>query len=405
MDFAAVNLGCKVNHVELEEFASQLIEQGARPVEASDADLIIINTCTVTGEAERKTRKAVNRALAANDHATVLLTGCSVAISPAYYRELSPRVKVVPKAEVSAYLAALNDTGPAYAHESLDSRASSLFRTRTGVKVQDGCDNDCTFCIVHTARGKAWSVPREEILRNAESLLIAGRREIVLTGINLGSFHDDRGGLASLLEDLLTLADRLRRQARYRISSIEPTDIDEVLIELMACEQGRICRHLHIPLQSGCTKVLSEMNRHYNAEEYAGLINRLRAAMPDISLTTDIIVGFPGETDAEFEETLAFARTCGFSKIHVFPYSMRANTPAAARKDQIAPEVKQDRAKRLRGLSDELRSADYALRIGTTEGVLIEERGFGMTESYHRIPVARTFVPGDLVVLPLPVLE
>ena len=405
MKFAAVNLGCKVNHVELEEFASRLLAGGAQAVDAADADVIIVNTCTVTGEAERKTRKAVNRALAANDSATVLLTGCSVAVNPSYYEALNPRVKVVSKADMPEYLGNLAAEASPYAHETAAGGASSIFRTRTGVKVQDGCDNACTFCIVHTARGKATSVPRDEILRNTEALLESGANEIVLTGINLGSFRDDRGGLASLLEDLLASADRLNPAARFRLSSIEPTDIDDDLIALMAREGGRVCRHLHIPLQSGCTKVLSEMNRRYTADEYAALVARLRAVVPSISLTTDIIVGFPGETDAEFEETLAFVRACGFSKIHVFPYSIRANTLAANRTDQIAPAVKQERARRLRELSDELRAADYTARVGTAELVLVEGKGSGMTESYHKVPVTGPARTGDLISLAIPVLE
>ncbi|MBR2790983.1 MAG: MiaB/RimO family radical SAM methylthiotransferase, partial [Eggerthellaceae bacterium] len=263
----------------------------------------------------------------------------------------------------------------------------------------------CTNCIVHTARGRAVSMPREDILRNAETLLRGGANEVVLTGINLGSFHDGKGGLASLLVDLLALADGLGSDARFRLSSIEPTDIDEDLIGLMARENGRICRHLHIPLQSGSSKVLSEMNRRYTAEEFRALVSRLREAMPALSLTTDIIVGFPGETDDDFQETLDLARTCAFSKIHVFPYSIRANTPAAVRKDQIAPAVKQERARRLREVSDELRAADFALRVGTNEAVLVEGKGSGMTESYHKVAVPRTAHIGELIQLPLTVLE
>ena len=408
MNFAAVNLGCKVNHVELEEFSAAALGHGFRLSTQTDADLILINTCTVTGEAERKTRKAVNRALAANDHATVLLTGCSVAINPDYYEALSPRVLVLGKPQVPTYLEELAST-PAYAHEAAQAETgvsgTSPFRTRSGIRVQDGCDNACTYCIVHTARGHAVSLPREGILSQAITLLEGGTREIVLTGINLGSYHDERGGLAPLLEDLLALTDRYAYATRFRLSSIEPADIDDDLIALMAREAGRVCRHVHIPLQSGSSKVLAEMNRHYTAEDFANLVSRLRAAMPEISLSTDIIVGFPGETEADFAQTLALSRACAFSKIHVFPYSMRAGTPAAARIDQIPPQVKQARAKELRALSDELRAADYAARVGTAELVLAEGNGYGMTESYHHIPVPASIAAGELVPLVLPVIE
>lgn len=405
MRFAAVNLGCKVNHVELEEFSALALAYGCTLTKPETADLILINTCTVTGEAERKTRKAVNRALAANDFACVLLTGCSVAINPQYYEALSPRIKAVAKADVPAFLEQFCETAPACAHEASARGDSTLFRTRTGVKIQDGCDNACTFCIVHVARGASVSLPREGIVGQVADLLASGTHEIVLTGINLGSYRDRRGGLASLLEDLLALADQADGPVRFRLSSIEPTDIDDNLIRLMAREGGRICRHLHIPLQSGSSRVLHDMGRHYTADEFAALIARLRAAMPALSLSTDVIVGFPGETEADFQETMALCRTCAFSKIHVFPYSLRANTPAAARTDQVPVPVKQDRARRLRDLSDQLRAEDFARRIGTAEAVIVEGRGFGMTESYHRVPVPDDATAGEMRNLVLRVVE
>ena len=405
MRFAAVNLGCKVNHVELEEFSAAALDLGHEPTAPEDADFILINTCTVTGEAERKTRKAVNRALAANDSAKVLLTGCSVAINPDAYRALDPRIEVLSKPEVAVYL---EEHFPAAgsAHEAAVA-GGTLFRTRSGVKIQDGCDNACTFCIVHTARGRSRSMPRERILSEVSALIDAGTREIVLTGINLGSWADAKGRLASLLEEMLRIAEAAGHASdvRFRLSSIEPTDIDEDVIALLAASDGRICRHLHIPLQSGSSEVLAAMDRRYDAPYFAELVARLRTAIPALSLTTDAIVGFPGETEAQFEETCALCRTAAFSKIHVFPYSRREGTPAAARPGQVLPEVKNDRARRLRTLSDELRAEDFARRVGSVEGVLVEGKGFGMTESYHKVPVPAGATTGEVVRLALGVVE
>ena len=401
MRFAAINLGCKVNHVELEDFSSHALDSGHELTDLANADFIVINTCTVTGEAERKTRKAVNRALAANYSAEVLLTGCSVAINPDAYRALSPRVIVLTKPEVIPFL---DEHFPAVgsAHEDFAGQAG-LFRTRTGVKIQDGCDNACTFCIVHTARGTSRSMTREDILRQVSALISAETHEIVLTGINLGSWSDGEGRLASLLTDMLRIADVQghANDVRFRLSSIEPTDIDDDVIALLAESEGRICRHLHIPLQSGSSAVLADMDRHYDAESFFDLVHRLRTAVPELSLTTDVIVGFPGETEEQFEETCTLCKRAAFSKIHVFPYSMRTGTPAAERTDQIPPQIKQDRARRLRTLSDELRAADYVGRIGSIEGVLVEGNGFGMTESYHKVPVPVGSRTGDVVRLTL----
>ena len=415
MKFAIVNLGCKVNRVESDAYGSLLLSSGALYTEEPDADTVIVNTCTVTGEAEKKTRKAVRQALKRHPRARVLVTGCASAINPAFFAELDERITVVPKAEVEFLLrtwcgTADSQTGKmAFAAElSANANAEKLAddavftsRARVGVKVQDGCDNACTYCIVHVARGKARSRALSEIEAEVIRLAEAGVREIVLSGINIGSYEHDGVRLAGLLEALLSKTADLhepgRQAVRFRVSSVEPMDVSEDFISLMAHSNGRVCRHLHLPLQSGSSKVLREMVRPYDAEDFRSLIDAIRAELPDISLSTDIIVGFPGETEDDFRDTLELARYCGFSKIHVFPYSKREGTPAAARLDQVDPAVKLDRARLLRELSDELRAADYASRRGVTELVLVEQPGLAMTESYHEVQVSPTLLPGDLV--------
>ena len=415
MRFSIVNLGCKVNRVESDAVAAQLLERGAEACEPAAADLIVVNTCTVTGEAEKKTRKAVRQALRANDTARVIVTGCAAALKPEAFEEMSPRVVCVPKAQLGAAVSREADALEPRAPLPHDGRPGLLriggeFPTRVGVKVQDGCNNACTYCIVHVARGRATSRDIYEVAGECAAYARAGVKEIVLTGINLGSYRQRRADGTSLrLSDLLKrlLDDTAALHAdgapacRFRISSIEPRDVDEDLIDLLGSSDGRICRHLHLPLQAGSSKVLREMARPYDAAFFVDLVARLRAAAPSISLSTDIIAGFPGETDAEFEETLSVARACSFSKIHAFPYSIRRGTPAAERSDQIPPEVKDERAARLRVLGDELRSLEFSRRVGTREAVLVEQDGRGMTESYFEVPVPTGLPAGSLVELTL----
>ena len=269
------------------------------------------------------------------------------------------------------------------------------FRTRVGVKVQDGCNNACTYCIVHVARGRATSRNAGDVREECKALAEAGVREIVLTGINLGSYRFDDGQgevlmldglMQALLDDTADVHEPGQPPCRFRISSIEPVDVSDKLIDVMARSNGRICRHLHLPLQSGSTKVLAEMNRPYTAQQFEALVNKLYAKLPELSLSTDIICGFPGETDADFQETLDVAQRCRFSKIHVFPYSQREGTPAAARTDQVPPEMRAERARTLRALAKQLRQQDRENRAGTSELALIEENGVAMTESYHELP-------------------
>ena len=405
MNFAVVNLGCKVNRVESDDAAARLAARGTETGEA-DADLIVVNTCTVTGEAEKKTRKAVRRALRANDRARVLVTGCAAAVDAAFYESLDPRVRVVGKARLAEEIEAWCDSEGVSAAPPL-LPVGPGFRTRVGVKVQDGCDNACTYCIVHVARGRTTSRAADDVVRECAEYARAGAGEIVLTGINLGSYCDgarrapSATRLAGLLRRLLDATADLHAPGafpvRFRISSIEPRDVDDALVDLLAAADGRVCRHLHLPLQAGSSKVLREMARPYDADRFRALVERLYAAVPGLALSTDVIAGFPGETDAEFQETLELARACRFAKMHAFPYSRRAGTPAAERPDQVPPAVKAARAAQLRALGDELRAAERARRAGTVELALVEEGGVAMSESYFELAAPADAPVGSLV--------
>lgn len=406
MKYAVVNLGCKVNRVESDAFASSLDAHGAKSCDAADADLIVVNTCTVTGEAEKKTRKAVRGALRANDRATVIVTGCAAAIDKDTFLAMDPRVRVMGKAELASSIDAGAWGLDAAAHGPA-LPVGEGYRTRVGVKVQDGCNNACTYCVVHVARGKATSVDPREVVRQCRALASAGVKEIVLTGINLGSYRwrDEEAGEATgladllriLLEDTADLHKDGEYPVRFRVSSVEPRDVHDDLIEVLATAGGRVCRHLHLPLQSGNSKVLREMHRPYNAEHFEAIVANLYERVPELSLSTDIICGFPGETEGEFEDTLRVACTCRFSKIHVFPYSKREGTPAAARIDQVPPGVKADRAQRLRDLGDLLRDKEREARKGTRELAVVEEEGIALTESYFEVPAPKNAKAGEMI--------
>ncbi|MBP5314179.1 MAG: MiaB/RimO family radical SAM methylthiotransferase, partial [Eggerthellaceae bacterium] len=369
--FCTYNIGCKVNRVELDDIERLLLSKGLKQTSSDSADLIIVNTCTVTSEAEKKSRKDIRKFSKRNAEALVVATGCSVALNENEFASFGKNVTVVQKANIMTFLDELVDESL-----NLDPDIDGLCdsRTRKGIKIQDGCNRACTYCIVHVARGPQTSVSVEDVIKQTKALIDEGINEIVLTGIDLGSYEGVYNGQTIRLDGLLLLLIEKfcktdERFVRFRISSIEPMSITPSLIDTIAHGNGHICSHLHIPLQSGSSKVLKEMARPYRADEYARIIDCIYAAMPHASVSTDIIVGFPGETDGDFKETIEMAKHCRFSKIHVFPYSKRNNTPASIRTDQVPDDIKKTRAKQLRELSDELRFGEYEKRIGSVERV------------------------------------
>jgi threonylcarbamoyladenosine tRNA methylthiotransferase MtaB len=375
---AVRTLGCKVNRSESEGLVERLLGRGFEVVpDEAAADLVVVNTCTVTSEADAKARKEVRRALAACG-GPVVVTGCLAALDGDGLRALGPRVVVqAARAALETDVARLLGSSQAAAaslHVMPSRRPAGALRTRVMVKVQDGCDRRCAYCIVPDARGGPRSVPAREVLDRVASLVASGTSEVVLTGINIGRYADGAAGV----EDLATLVRRVADAgvARVRISSIEPPDLTDRFVDALR-SVPQAAPHLHVPLQSGCDRTLSEMGRRYTAAEFAGALARCRGALPDLAITTDVMVGFPGETDADFEESLEFAEACDFAKLHVFRYSARAGTPAARRSDQVAPRVKAARAARMRALSDRLAAARAAVRAGGKATVLVERVGAG----------------------------
>ena len=378
---ALVNLGCRVNRVELDSMATRLESAGFVLTGESDADYIVINTCAVTGEAEAKTRKAIRHAAARPQGPLVVATGCVASLFADELAALSPSVRVVAnKREVADFVIALaeeNAKGPGEAEVSAPIHASvtPTGRTRPGVQVQDGCDNRCTYCIIWKARGKARSFDPDGIAREVRAAMGRGAHEVVLTGINLGDYRWGSGEGQMRLPGLLSLLLEQTGVERLRLSSIEPPDVTEELVRLMAASDGRIAPFLHICLQSGCDDTLRRMARVYRTDLFRENVERAREAMPDIALGTDLIVGFPGETDGQFEESLAFCEEMRFAKMHIFRYSRRPGTPAAEFADQVPPQVMAERSRRAHELAARMRSQEAARLVGKKDLVVVQYPG------------------------------
>lgn len=388
---SVVNLGCRVNRVESDRITSDLAAAGFALVDPDEADVIVINTCAVTGEAEAKTRKAVRHALAGPREPIVVVTGCVVNLHPGELTDLSPRVIAEPSkidvARTAARVAGVAEVAPAVAGEHHD-LSDLLGRSRLGIKVQDGCNNRCSYCIVWKARGPERSVPVDVVLEQVREAERAGIPEVVLTGVNLGAYDGvDAADSHVEIDELLNIILRETDIPQVRLSSLEPMDVHERLIDAMVAGGERVAPFLHLPLQSGCTATLERMNRPYTAEEYEQNVAMIRSKLPAASISCDIIAGFPGETDEEFAQSLALCERVGFSRMHVFRYSARPGTPAAESPHQVAPEVMAERASMLRAAGERCAQADAASRVGTCENAVLEYGNRGTLGSFHRVIV------------------
>ncbi len=383
-------LGCKLNQSEMESWARSLAGTGCEIVHnPADADLCIINTCTVTHVAARKSRQMVRRLARANPQAHIVIAGCYAEIHPTEAARLSGACLVLgaPDKEhlVQNVVDQLGLSCPSSDHRTVrSSSVAPLMHTRAFVKIQDGCDNACTYCIVRIARGKQRSRPMRAVLDELSAREGEGYQEVVLTGVHIGSYGGERGEtLADLIRQIL----QCTRFPRLRFTSIEPWDLSTELLELW--ESPRLCRHLHLPLQSGCDATLGRMNRRYTAAQFRELVCRARAAIPDLAVTTDLIVGFPGETEAEFEASAEFVAGLQFARTHVFPFSARPGTVAASLPEQISPLIKKQRAERMAHIARRSSRAFRQRFLGQTWDVLWEQcRGNtwrGLTDNYIRV--------------------
>ena len=398
---AFFTLGCKVNQYDTEAMRELFEDAGYETVDFSEAaDVYVVNTCTVTQTGDKKSRQMISRAHALSPHAPIVVAGCYAQRAPEEVLAL-PGVQLVIGTKDRARVVelvenlgekkqtAVSDIGAEHAFEPLT--ASREGRTRAHLKIQEGCDRFCTYCIIPYARGPIRSRPLEEVRTELCKLAQAGFQEVVLTGIHLMSYGRDLPGSITLL-DAIAQAEGLDEIKRIRLGSLEPQMLSEAFVEALASNE-RVCRQFHLSLQSGSAGVLKRMKRRYTPEEYAECVDHLRAAMPGCAITTDIIVGFPGETEEEFAETLAFAREVKLSRIHVFPYSRREGTKAAEMPGQLSRAVKAARAARLGALAKELASQYAAEFIDTVQDVLFEERE-GENIAGHTDTYLRVLVPG-----------
>ncbi|MDF2558514.1 MAG: MiaB family protein [Bacillales bacterium] len=391
-------LGCKVNSYESEAMWQLFKKAGYERVEEDQTtDVFIINTCTVTNTGDKKSRQVIRRAIRKNPDAIIIATGCYAQIAGAELLDI-PGLDIVVGTQdrdkllemVEEYektrqpINAVRNIMKTKVFEELDV-PSFTDRTRASLKIQEGCNNFCTFCIIPWARGLVRSRDPKEVVRQSQQLVDAGYKEIVLTGIHTGGYGIDFENykLADLLSDLDKQVEGLKR---IRISSIEASQITDEVIKVLS-ESEKVVRHLHVPIQSASDTVLKRMNRKYTTSEFAEKIAKLREALPDLAITSDVIVGFPGETEEEFLETYNFIKEQKFSELHVFPYSKRTGTPAAKYENQVDEEIKNERVQRLITLSNQL-SMEYADKfVDEVLEVIPEERhqevdGVTMYEGY-----------------------
>ncbi len=391
MKAAFYTLGCKVNQYESQAMAQSLEKHGFVITDPSDsADVYVINSCTVTAESDRKTRQTVRRFKKQHPESIVVLTGCMPQAFPEYGKKLDEADIVIGNKSnrfLHDYIMQyINGSGRIFAvsqHQTGDTFAGDTIsnfreRTRASVKIEDGCNRFCSYCIIPYARGRVRSKPLEELKSEIASLSDNGFSEIVLVGINLSAYGTDSG---SDIVEAVRLAASFDGIKRVRLGSLEPDHITDEIIERLA-EIPEFCPQFHISLQSGCDATLKHMNRRYNSAEYYSLCQKLRSSFKDTTLTTDVMVGFPGETDEYFNASLEFVKKVGFEKVHVFPYSIRPGTPAAKMADQIEKSEKERRAALMTAQTDKIRYEFLTSQIGRELEVLIEEYHNGYAQGY-----------------------
>ena len=398
---AFITLGCKVNLYDTEAMAELFTEKGYEVVDFEEyADVYLINTCTVTNLGDKKSRQMIRRAKRINPNSVVVATGCYAQVASEEVAKIEGinivigtknRSEIVETVEnYVAENGVVNNVSDIMGEKEFEPLQISRLtnRTRAYIKIQEGCNRYCTYCIIPYARGPIRSRKPEEVIEEVKKLAENGFKEVVLTGIHVASYGLDLGNIT--LADIIEKVHSVNGIERIRFSSMEPLAIDDDFVARMA-KLPKVCDHYHLSLQSGCNRTLKRMNRKYNAEQYAEACERWRNSFPNVAITTDIIVGFPDETEEDFKESLAFAEKMKLDKIHTFPYSPKKGTPAAKMKNQISGDVKSQRSKEMIALSDKMNIDFLNNNIGKTVPVIFEdmENGFwqGHTTNYIKVLV------------------
>jgi len=402
---AFYTLGCKVNQAETAALKKVLRDKGYNLVDFQEkADLYLINTCAVTNLSSAKSRQAIRKALKINPQAKVIVVGCYAQAAPQEIQEMGGVALILGTQEKNRLGELLDcleeetihclvgEIGQAKEFSHLDT-GDYQERTRAFLKIQEGCEQFCSYCLIPYLRGPVRSRSPEKVLQEVERLVGEGFLEVVLIGIHLGVYGQEepekKGDLASLLEQIV----QVEGLKRIRLGSLEPTDIDERLLQIIG-SSDKICPHLHLPLQSGDDQILQAMNRGYTTADYEKLVEKIRNLIPLAAISTDLMVGFPGETEEHFANMLIFVEKIGFSRMHVFPYSPRPGTPAAQFPNQVTAKTKEERGRKMRGLAQKMAGEYQEKFLGQREEVLVEEEEkdglTGLTPHY-----LKTVFPGS----------
>ena len=381
MKVSTITLGCKVNQYETQAMLNKLLQGGFSACQTGeDADIILLNSCTVTSTSDHKVKQTLHKARREHPHAVIVLTGCMPQAFPELAEDLtdadivlgnSNRSSLLP--HILQYLSTrqrIIDIVPHQTKEKFESMSVENFyeRTRAFIKIQDGCNRFCSYCIIPYARGRVRSKPLDDLIAEVTQLAEKGYKEIVLTGINLSAFGQD---INLHLCDAVEAVCAINGIERVRLGSLEPEQLSEDVI-IRLSKQQKLCPQFHLSLQSGCDETLKRMNRHYTTEEYRTIVQNLRNAFDNAAITTDIMVGFPGETEEEFMQSLEFAKEISFSKVHVFAYSQRPGTKACNAPNQITKKVKETRSKQMMHVTNQTKQAFLNQQCGTIQDVLVE---------------------------------
>lgn len=387
-------LGCRLNQYETDALAAQFQKNGYKVSDKEDdADVVVVNTCTVTNQSNQKSRHVISHAGRANPSARMIITGCMTESHTDQLQKKFPKATIINnqgKSGIFHSVDSLIKTGSAdlsnkdydlFSYQSF----TEMFHTRSLIKIQDGCDNFCTFCIIPFVRGRAVSRPLNQVLDNVRDVVSKGAKEIVLTGVNISRYDSEGVKFSGLLDQILNL----EGDFRVRISSIEPDRFDDHFFTLIG--HPKLAPHLHLCLQSGSDRVLLQMRRMYTVKDFLEIVDRVRAKDPTFNFTTDVIVGFPGETDEEFEETMDIARKVGFGHMHIFKYSVRKNTRAERMSGHIPDKIKTQRSQRMHALAAEIQNNYRSSFDNTIQRVLVEKWEKGRASGYNDYYVPMEF--------------
>ena len=405
MKFNIVTFGCKVNQYESNMMKEKMLSSNFFYEEnMSDANIIIVNTCSVTNVADKKCLKMIRKIKREYPNALLVVAGCSSQNNQNVYEALDIDILLgnKDKSKIAELIKEYLDTEKKYVKfynernlDFEDMLINDYNHVRAFVKIEDGCDNFCSYCIIPFVRGSVRSKDFDTVIKEAKLLTEHGHKEIVLTGIHTGHYMSNNHDLTDLINELSKIDDLLR----IRISSIEITELNDKFLEMLKINK-KVCNHLHIPLQAGSDEILKRMNRKYDLAYYEEKINKIRSIRPDISITTDIIVGFPYETDELFSETLEFSKKMNFSKIHVFPYSIRVDTAAASMPNQVDEVTKKVRVKKLMALSKKQEKEYYEKFKGKELDILVEECdnnvSIGHTSNYLMVTLNENLLVGKI---------